>query len=89
MNMPKSCFKSFDAGMRQRKTITKAGGAQSFTGLQGIENRPRIEIEEGGGARCEILKQLLFVAGAGGKNHPVRFDKVGEIHGYTFARAFS
>jgi hypothetical protein len=75
--------------MRERETISKAGGTQLLASLYGIENRPRIEVQEGGGARREFLEQLLFAARAGGENHPVRSDKVGEIHGCPFAWAFS
>jgi hypothetical protein len=79
----------FDAGMRERETIAEAGGTQLLAGLQCSEDRLRIEVQQGGGAGREILEQLLFVARTGGANHPVWFDKVGEIHGCTFARTFS
>ena len=79
----------FDAGMRERETIAQTGRAQILANLQGVEDHLRIEVQQSGSARCEILEQLLFIARAGGKNYPVRFNKVGKIHGYTFARTFS
>jgi hypothetical protein len=76
----------FDTSMRERETIAQSGGPQLLAGLQSIADSLRVEVQQGGRAPSEILEQLLLVARTAGVNHPVRFDKVGEIHGCTFAR---
>ena len=78
----------FDAGMRERETIAQTGRAQLLANLQGVEDHLRIEVQQSGSARCEILQQLLFIARAGGKNYPVRWHEDRQIHAFI-AMAFS
>jgi hypothetical protein len=79
----------FDTSIRERETIAQSGGSQLLAGPQSVADRLRVEVRQGGRARSDILELLLVVARTAGVNHPARFDKIGEIHGCTFARIFS
>jgi len=48
-------------GMRERETIAQTGRAQLLANLQGVEDRLRIEVQQSGSARCEILSNCSLL----------------------------
>ena len=46
----------FDTSIRERETIAQSGGSQLLAGPQSVADRPRVEIQQGGRARSEILE---------------------------------